>query len=465
MNVPASQNLRSLPSVSKCLQSARGKELQQRFGAGITTLAVRDAIESARIAIQSGSESSSPSIDAVMTAAANELARIATPLGRRAINATGILLHTGLGRAPLSRSALEALAGFGHYSLLEVELESGERGRRESRVEELLCVLTGCEAAVVVNNNAAATFMVLRSVARGKEVIVSRGQLIEIGGSFRLPDVMSESGCCLHEVGTTNRTHLRDYREAIGPHTGAIIHVHTSNYRIHGFTDTPGIAELVALGKEHGVPVIDDLGSGAFVPLAEFGLTDELLVKDSLACGSSLVCFSGDKLICGPQAGIICGTKEAVERLRRDTFFRMFRPDKMTLAALEATLIHFVNGDEYKREIPLYQMLSQPLHALQATAEALQSGLTGVGTVRTAVEDGQAYTGGGALPDEALPSKVLRVSSSAGGSWAQAAAKKLRLGIPSVFCRIHEGSLLFDMRTLLPEDADLLAEALKVALA
>jgi len=264
----------------------------------------------------------------------HRLVRLCQPQGRRAINASGILLHTGLGRAPLADDAAAALAGTTRYSVLQASLESGDRSLREEKIQRLLIELTGCEAATVVNNNAAATMLILHTLAAGREVIISRGQLIEIGGSFRMPDVMSRSGAILREVGTTNRTHVRDYEEAINERTAAIMHVHTSNYRVRGFAGAPDIGELVELGRRRDVAVIDDLGSGAIVPLAEFGIGNEPLVKDSIAAGADVVCFSGDKLICGPQAGIICGKKPIIERIRRSAFARMFRVCKLTLAGL-----------------------------------------------------------------------------------------------------------------------------------
>jgi L-seryl-tRNA(Ser) seleniumtransferase len=450
-----------LPSVAKCLQCADGEALQREFGSGLTALALRRTIDELRQTLQAGKPLSDVSLGYVLAAGRQKLQRWATPLGRRAVNATGILLHTGLGRAPLSESALAAIAGFGRYSLLEIDQESGERGKREERVEALLQELTGCEAATVVNNNAAATYMVLRTLAGGREVIISRGQLIEIGGSFRMPDVMAESGCILKEVGTTNRTHLKDYERALSERTGALMHVHTSNYRIHGFSSTPDVVELCRLGARHGHPVIDDLGSGALARLAEFGLSDKLTVRDSLAAGCTLVCFSGDKLICGPQAGIICGKQAAVRKLRADPFFRMFRPDKMTLAALEATLIHYINGDEYKQQVPLYRMLSATMEELHARAESLRRALPTSPHFHYEVAEDFAYTGGGALPDEALPSVVLRIRHAQHNDWLSAAAHTLRTALPAIFCRIHDQALVFDMRSLLAGEEELINRALQ----
>lgn len=460
--------LRTLPAIGKCLEHASGTALQQRFGHGVTAAALREAIASIRTEIQAG-DLTEPSIERTCARAARHLTRLATPEGRRAINATGILLHTGLGRSPLSLSAAEAVGACHTYTILEVDLESGERNHREARVAKLLQDLTGCEAATVVNNCAAATFLMLRAMASGREVVVSRGQLIEIGGSFRMPDVMTASGCILREVGTTNRTHLKDYREAINDRTGALLHVHPSNYRVRGFTGTPSLAELCELGREHNIPVLEDLGGGALVSLTPFGLPNEVCVQDSLRSGAAIICFSGDKLISGPQAGILCGTQKAVEAMRRDPFFRMFRPDKLTLAALEATLLHFVNGDEYRTAVPFYEMLGRSEAALEATAKQFAASLAAQFTEPsgfvTAVEPSTAYTGGGALPDTPIPSRAVTIRNAAAPSrWILDAARELRLAIPSVFARVEDGGLLFDMRTLLQDDIEVLVKVIPATL-
>jgi len=455
----SAQLFRKLPSVSRCLGSETGHSLEREFGLGVSTYALRELLEEKRAEIRSGADA--PTTESLLADWALATRRLSLPLGRRAINASGILLHTGLGRAPLSQAAISALQEFDGYTILEVDLSTGERGKRETRIEAILKELTGCEAATVVNNNAAATSLVLRALARNREVIISRGQLIEIGGAFRMPDVMRESGCFLREIGTTNRTHLSDYEEAISEQTGAIMHVHCSNYRIHGFTGTPHVSELCALGSRQNLPVLDDLGSGGLVRLKEFGLSDEHLVSESISAGATLVCFSGDKLICGPQAGIICGKKDAIVSARRDPFFRMFRPDKLTLAALEATLLHFVNGD-YRTHIPLYQMLSAAPSELVERAATIANALQVVG-IQSEVRSDKSYTGGGALPDEAIPSTVLSVRGTS-TLWASDIAKKLRCGLPSVFCRIHDGQLLFDMRTLLGKDVEDLCSLLPKAL-
>jgi L-seryl-tRNA(Ser) seleniumtransferase len=381
-------------------------------------------------------------------------------VGRRAINATGILLHTGLGRAPFCAEASEAVAAGDRYAVLQTSIETGQRCQRDTDIEAMLRTLTGCEAATVVNNNAAGTMLVLNTLSEGKECIVSRGQLVEIGGAFRLPDVMEKSGATLREVGTTNRTHLRDYENAINENTGAIIHVHTSNYRVRGFSGTPSIQELVPLGKKHGIPVADDLGSGALVPLSEFGITNEPLVRDSVAAGADLMCFSADKLICGPQGGIILGKADWLRRIRKNPFARMFRCDKLTLAGLQATLVHFVNG-VYRERIPLYRMLSRQLPDLEVDARRIAEALEDVPGITATIGDDVAYIGSGSIPDEGIPSKVVRLDSPHGVHRISAA---LRRHVPSIFGRVSHDGLVLDMRTLLAGEGDLLVEGLARAL-
>jgi L-seryl-tRNA(Ser) seleniumtransferase len=291
-------------------------------------------------------------------------------------------------------------------------------------------------------------------------VVVSRGQLIEIGGSYRLPDVMARSGAIMREVGTTNRTHLRDYETAVGEATGALIHVHTSNYRVRGFAGTPDLRQLCALGRSRSVPVIDDLGSGALVRLAEFGLGDEPLVAESIAAGAELACFSGDKLICGPQCGIVCGRRETVERLRRNPFARMFRVCKLTMAALEATLIHFVNED-WREALPLYRMLARPVDELDSAAASLNAELTGVPGLAVRVSAETAYVGSGTLPDQGLPSRTVALAPS--GLSVDEFARRLRSGSPAVFGRIAGGELLLDMRTVFPDEVAMLAARVREA--
>ena len=443
--------------MAQFLDSAAGKSLCAEFGAGVTKLELRNLLDEIRAQIRSGQ---SREIDESELAAElhTRLIRLLQPIGRRAINASGILLHTGLGRAPLCREAVDALTGGGNYSVLQASLESGDRSVREEKIQRMLIELVGCEAATIVNNNAAATMLILNTLAKGKEVIISRGQLIEIGGSFRMTEVMGQSGAILHEVGTTNRTHLRDYENAITENTGAIIHVHTSNYRIRGFAGTPDVKELCELGRKRNIPVIDDLGSGAIVPLHEFGISDEPLVKDSMAAGSEVVCFSGDKLICGPQAGIICGKKSAIEKIRKNPFARMFRICKLTLAAMEATLPHFLNGT-YQAAIPFYRMLSRSLNDLAADAKIFADALANLDGLSATVGDDLAYVGSGSIPDEGIPTRVVRITHNRIA--ADDLGRRLRMGIPSVFGRLQDRQLVLDMRTLLEGEVEVVIEALR----
>jgi L-seryl-tRNA(Ser) seleniumtransferase len=451
--------LRKLPSVGAVLDAPAVAALQDRFGPRLTRFVVRRFLDELREDVRAGRRGDVPGLDQLAEEVHVRLTRLALPLGRRAINATGILLHTGLGRAPLADDAAAAIADCVHYTILQTDIETGRRSLREAKIEAMLRELTGCEAATVVNNNAAATMLVLHTLAHGKEVIVSRGQLVEIGGSYRLPDVLAASGATLREIGTTNRTHLRDYRAAINENTGAIIHVHTSNYRIRGFASTPPIQELAPLGREHGIPVIDDLGSGALVPLREFGLPDEPLVGESIAAGADVLCFSGDKLICGPQAGMILGRTDVIGRIRKNPFARMFRCDKMTLAGVEATLPHFINGD-FRHTIPLYRMLARETADLEAEAQALARTLAEVPGLDADVVDDLAYIGSGSIPDEGIPGKAvsLRVDVP-----AEELARRLRRGLPSVFGRVHQDRVLLHMRTLLDGERDLLADGVRNA--
>jgi L-seryl-tRNA(Ser) seleniumtransferase len=456
--------LRRLPSVSRFLASAAGARLVTEYGEGLVKMALRTLLAELREELRAGGAEPPAAMDDAALARALEprLRRLAEPASRAAVNATGILLHTGLGRAPLCREAVAALAAASGYSVLQTSLETGRRSRREERVEELLRALTGCEAATVVNNNAAATMLVLNTLAAGREVVVSRGQLIEIGGSFRLPDVMAMSGCRLREVGCSNRTHLRDYEAAIGEETGALIHVHTSNYRVRGFAGTPGIAPLAELARRRGLPVVDDLGSGALVPLAEWGLADEPLISASLRAGADAVCCSGDKLIGGPQSGIILGRADVVERLRTNPFARMFRVGKLTLAALEATLVHFVN-DTFREGLPFYRLLGRPLAALREQAEDVAAAVREAGG-EAAVVDDLARVGSGSLPDEGVASVAVAVRVRDRAGEAEALARRLRLGAPPVFGRIQEEAVRLDMRTLPAERVPDLRRRLREAL-
>ncbi|MCX5777124.1 MAG: L-seryl-tRNA(Sec) selenium transferase [Candidatus Firestonebacteria bacterium] len=451
-----------MPSVSLLLETLELQKLSKRFGGEILKSELRLLLEELRNKIKNGKSCGIPEINKITEQLETRLTRFTSPEGRRAINATGILLHTGLGRSPLCSEALEALAGMGTYSLLQADLASGKRSLREEKIERMLIRLTGCEAATVVNNNAAATMLILNTLAAGKKVILSRGQLIEIGGEFRMPDVMARSSVIMQEIGTTNRTHLKDYEKAIDENTGALLHVHTSNFRVRGFSGTPDIKELCSLAKKYNLPVIDDLGSGALVPLSRYGITDEPLVSDSIKAGSSVICFSGDKLINGPQAGIICGKKEFIQNIRKNPFARMFRVCKLTLAALEATLVHFVN-DTQGEALPFYKMLTISAQNLEKKAKLLADLAGKIKGVKAKIIDDVSYVGSGSLPDEGIPTKVVCVSfdnANKSKKSIEEIAICLRLGVPSVFCRVKDDALYFDMRTLFDKEEREIAEAL-----
>jgi L-seryl-tRNA(Ser) seleniumtransferase len=457
--------LRRIPSLDALLHEPAAEALSREYGRQAVVAAARAVADECRSEIlKAGPEGPPPDVST-----ATLIDRVKDSLCRKfraslgpAINATGIIMHSGLGRAVLSEDAAEALLAVAHgYSTLALDLDNGLRTSRDRHVEALLRELTGAEAATVVNNNAAATVIILNTLARGKEVVVSRGQLVEIGGSFRMPDVMKTSGAILREIGTTNKTHLRDYEEAIGETTGAILRVHHSNYRIVGFAEEPGIEALVALGREKGVPVIDDLGSGALVDLREFGLETEPLVKASIAAGADVACFSGDKLLGGPQAGIIVGRAEWVRRIKKNPLARAFRCGKLNLAALEATLKLFLAPEKLRERHPIYRMLGLNVESIGRRARKVATSLKRSlpESVRVSVEDGESQVGSGAVPVETLPSKVLALASPA--LPAEELATKLRRLHPPVFARISREAVLFDFRTIQPEEDAAVARALK----
>lgn len=382
------------------------------------------------------------------------LIRLFAPQSRSVINATGILLHTGLGRAPFSESVIEHLSIMNGYSLLQVELEGGKRSERECKIEQILCELTGCEAATVVNNNAAATMLILNTICKGKEAVISRGQMVEIGGSFRIPDVMSQSGAFLKEIGCTNQTHLRDYASAFQTgNVGAFLHVHTSNYRIRGFASTPSIIELCQLRDTlaPNLVIIDDLGSGALVELSKYGIENEPLIKHSIKAGVDLVCFSGDKLICGPQSGIICGKAKAIETIKKNPFMRMFRCCKMTLCALEMTLLSFIS-ERYETQLPLYQALKTPLDELKKQALYVLENIEDVLALsgyKGEVIPMEGFLGSGTNPDSAIKSYGLRLEpKSSQKIKITCLAQRLRLLEIAIFCRIKENGIDMDFRTI-----------------
>ncbi len=462
---------RRLPAVDALLADPALRPLLERHGRPLVLDAVRRDLQALREAIAAGrlAQDAAEAEAAPDACAARVEAALEARTRRRyppALNATGVVLHTGLGRAPLAEAARAAVSEVaGSFAVLEVERESGRRGQRDRGITALLRELTGAEAACVVNNNAGATLIALAALAAGRPVICSRGQLVEIGGSFRIPEVMAQSGARLIEVGATNRTHLRDYEAALDAHPDAalLLRVHTSNYRVVGFTAEVPLPELVALGRARGVAVMDDLGSGCLIDLAPFGLPSEPVVGASLATGAGVVTFSGDKLLGGPQAGLIVGREELVARIRRHPLYRALRPDKLTLAALEATLALYRDPAAATAAIPALRMISAPLAALEARAQAIASALREVGSVEVEVEAATSKVGGGSYAVEELPTRVVSVAPRACS--VEALARRLREGTPPVFTRLHEGRLKLDPRTLLgpAEDAALIA-AVRAAL-
>jgi L-seryl-tRNA(Ser) seleniumtransferase len=383
------------------------------------------------------------------------------PKLRPVINATGILLHTGLGRSPLSHEAIQAIQVCASgYASVEVNLDTGERSQRVEAVEKLITELVGGEAALVVNNNAGATLLTLSALAQGREVIVSRGHLVEIGGSYRLPDVMTTSGAILREVGTTNKTRIADFENAINEQTGALLRVHTSNYVIAGFTEQPSLEHLVKLGRSHHLPVIDDIGSGALVDFTKYGLTGEPLAKDSLAAGSDVVLFSGDKLLGGPQCGIIVGSKRLVRKITKHPLTRALRVDKTTIAALVATLLAYRNIEEAEKSIPLLQMLSTSTDNLKNRAERLAPQIAESPLVEMAEPiKSTTFLGGGSIPAQELPTWCIAVTPK--GVGLNDFAARLRRGTTSVFGRIHQDRFLLDLRSVMAHQDSQIVEAVQ----
>jgi len=460
--------LRRLPSVDELLRSGLVRPWLERLPRRLVVGAVRRVLDRTRRTILRAPESELVSDGELDAHLERELERALREVGsyrlRPVINATGVVLHTGLGRAPLARVALQNIGRVASgYCSLEVDLDTGSRGRRTGIVRDLLCELTGAESATVVNNNAAATLITLATLAAGKEVIVSRGELIEIGGSFRLPEIMAASGARLREVGTTNKTRLADYEGAIGPETGALLKVHTSNYRILGFTEAVPLEQLVRLGRRHNLPVVDDIGSGALLDLSRFGLTGEPVASHSVRSGADLVLFSGDKLLGGPQAGIIVGRKAWIEKIERHPLARAFRVGKLTLAALEATLRLYMDEEQALREVPALRMISEPDTVVRARAERLRRFLGGVdGLEWVELAQDTAYVGGGAVPAQGLLTWTVRVRAKSLPEDGLAA--RLRTGDPSVLARVQDGCVIFDARTLNDSEVELVAEAVKLAL-
>ena len=445
--MPAS--VRDLPSVDRLLQDAQLRRLLQNEPHALVVQAAREVLDAARRALRNGAwPYAVPDLPGLVEQRVREATH---PPLRPVINATGVVIHTNLGRAPLSAAALGAArAAAEGYANLEYDLREGERGSRHNLVTDLLRRLSGAEDALVVNNNAAGLLLILSALAQAKEAVISRGQLVEIGGGFRIPDVMRQSGVNLIEVGTTNRTYAADYAAAIGELTALLLRVHTSNFLLVGFTHAPELSELVELAERHGLPVVDDLGSGSLLDTSVYGLAREPMVQESVAAGAGLVAFSGDKLLGGPQAGVIVGRSALVAQLKKHPLTRALRPDKLTLAALGATLVHYVRG-EAEREVPVWRMLSATAQALHDRASRLAQVLGGE------VVETRSAVGGGSLPGQTQPSRAVALPEQL--------ATALRAADPPVIGRIEDGRLLLDLRTVLPEQDDALREAVSRQLA
>ena len=448
---------RNLPSVSVLLEQPRVQALIVEHTRPLVLGAIDQALGDFRRTLKPGD--AAPDIDATVDRVEEALLHSVLDRIRPVVNATGIILHTGLGRAVLPKAAAAALAKIDRCHNLQMDLETGLRGKRNYMSEQLVCKLTGAEAAMVVNNNAGATLLILAALCKDKEVVVSRGQLIEIGGSYRLPDCIHQSGAVMVEVGTTNKTHLRDYEQAITENTGALLRVNPSNYRVIGFAQDVPVAELVTLKKDRDLLVIDDLGCGALIDTAQFGLPHEPTAPDSVAAGADLVCFSGDKMIGGPQAGIIVGRGDLIARIRKHPLTRMLRVGKMTDVALETTLRLFLEPETLRETNPTIGMIAAAPAQLKRRAIRLKNQIVRqCPSVDAQVRQGESATGGGSLPATPLPTHVVAVTVP--GMSAETLAMGLRKNEPPVIARIVEDEVLLDVRTMLDGDDRAVVDAL-----
>lgn len=457
--------LAKLPKVDELLNNKRINVLIDKYPRSTIVDAIRDKIDEIRKEILSFKDDEFIGFEIETEELVNSIVgyieKLNTMSLRRVINATGVVLHTNLGRALISERILKDLVDVAcNYSTLEFDVSTGKRGSRYSHVEDIICKLTGAEGAMVVNNNAAAVLLVLNTIAKQKEVVVSRGELVEIGGSFRVPEVMTQSGAILREVGATNKTHLYDYENNICEETAAILKVHTSNFKILGFTKDIGIEELVELGKRYDIPVYEDIGSGTLIDFSKYGLTYEPTVLESLSKGADIVTFSGDKLLGGPQAGIIVGKKKYIEKMKRNQLTRALRVDKMTFAALEATLRLYLDQKLALENIPTLNMLTMDVGIIKKNAEVLFNNLRNtVETMEVTLINGFSQVGGGAMPLEELPTYLISLDSK------RFSAKKLeeefrRCDIP-IICRISDNRVLLDVRTLKEEEFEIIVNAVK----
>jgi L-seryl-tRNA(Ser) seleniumtransferase len=467
---PHQQVLRKIPSVDETLSKPEVSNLLKTYPRSVVVEAIRKGLGRLREEILRKEELSQLgddlfSFERLYPLFQKEIDLQIQPRLRRVINATGVVIHTNLGRAPLHSSAIKHLIDISkHYSNLEYDIELGERGSRYTHVEEILCRLSGAESALVVNNNAGAVLLVLNTLAEGKEVIVSRGELVEIGGAFRIPDVMKRSGTLLREVGTTNRTHLSDYQKAIGPQTALLLKVHTSNFRVMGFASEVSLQELVQLGREHQLSVVDDLGSGCLIDLTQYGLEKEPTVQETIKTGVDAVTFSGDKLLGGPQAGIILGKKKFLDLFKINPLTRALRIDKLTLAALESTLLLYFDEKKAMEEIPTLRMLSLDTRRLKRKGRRLLKRLSGMMNKRMTftLKEDVSQVGGGALPLQELPTVVVAIKPL--DFSVNSLEENLRKGDLPIISRISKEELILDMRTVFDEEIPLLAAGLEKTL-
>jgi len=446
-------DLRQIPSVEQLLEVHQVDGLVRHFSRQLTIRAIQEVLGEIRQEVTASAKV--PIEKEIISRVTQKLTLWNTPSLISVINATGVILHTNLGRAPLTKSALEAIQRVaGSYNNLEFDLNAGERGSRMDHIEKLVAQITGAEAGLVVNNNAAAVLLVLTALTKRRKVIISRSQLVEIGGGFRVSDVMAQSGAKLVEVGTTNRVHVDDYRDAIDDQTVAILTAHHSNFKIIGFTSEPTLKELADLAHQKGILLIDDLGSGALLDTTQFGLTHEPMVQESVKAGADIVCFSGDKLLGGPQAGIILGNMDLVRKVKKHPLMRALRPDKSSLAALEATLLHYLRN-EAEKEIPIWKMISMPTTKIKQRASSWVKGI-GFGKVIA----GESTVGGGSLPEETLPTFLLSLEAPR----PNLLAARLRKENPPIVARVDKDRVVFDPRTVFPEQDESLLKGIKHSL-
>ena len=453
------KELRKLPSVERILEASEIQAEIDRYSRVLVTQSAQEVVATIREQILCGD--TCPPEAEILHRVKKHLSREWPGLLSPVINGTGVILHTNLGRAPLSRQALDSLVDLSrNYCNLEYDLLAGRRGVRTWEVEKLLCILTQAESALLVHNNAAAVFLILACLARGREVIVSRGELVQIGGGFRIPEIMEQSGACLKEVGTTNKTFIQDYEQAISDRTALILKVHQSNFAMRGFIHSVSVSELKTLGAKYNLPVVYDLGSGALLNTEGFMLAHEPMVQEAIADGADLVCFSGDKLLGGPQSGIILGKKSYLDKLRRHPLVRIMRIDKMFAVALQATLRHYLKKEAVDK-IPVWQMIAYRVQELTPRAEAVAKRLTEAG-ITASIIDGYSTVGGGSLPDQTLATKLVAIEPPYS---VDDFARRLRLATPPLLGRIEGKHLLIDMRTVMPSLDDTLVEIIKSVIA